>query len=191
MKSKADISKKLRNLRVRYANQYVKASQARCHLNCIHNKEHVPRGKIVADPEVEYERAPRRSVTLVVLKDQGPVRLCMYGAEDPASWKGDLCESDDISAACPWFRPLVNEDDAKSEFQGLLLDDQYVYDKYRDIATLQWVLDERVANRPFSLLERITTWLELWRARRARLRTPAPPPELPEVPGDLWNDGGP
>ena len=184
MKTKEEVEKRLKKLRVRYAKKYVDASQQRVHMNCLFNREHVPTSVRRAPAQgEELPMVPRRQVTLVVLKDDAAVRLCMYGADDPARWSGDVCDDDATARSCKMFKPSVDMDQAKAEFLDLMADDEYVFDNYRDVATLQWVLGERVHGMPLSWIERLGFWLQ------SKLSKPSKQtPLLPQgdLPGDLW-----
>lgn len=117
--------------------------------------------------DVEYERAPRKSVTLLVVQDQVPVRLCMHGSSDPSTWNGDVCDNDDTARACDRFVPIVGLKDAESKFMEQLQDDAFVYGRYPDIAALQWVLEDRIGSKPLSLWERLLLWHERRRTSSA------------------------
>jgi hypothetical protein len=57
---------------------------------------------------------------------------------------------------------------------------EFVFDNYRDVATLQWVLDVRVVAVKLSLVER---FLALFKTRNKEL----PAPKDPEVPEGIWD----
>jgi hypothetical protein len=84
----------------------------------------------------------------------------MYGADDPMNWPGDVCD-DDVAKRCKWFKPKKSAKEAHDEFMELLVDDEWVYENHRDVAALQWVLDNkghRVSRRFLSVWERIWLW---------------------------------
>lgn len=206
MKSEEEVLRRLKKLRGRYARQYLKRSQDRLHLNCVHNREHVGT-RAFPDPaddgspmrirggeEVEGLVAPDRhvrfgkTVSLVVLREEpSPVRLCMYGSSDPASWAGEVCDSDEKAASCPMFAPSVRREEAMAAFEELMRDDDHVYENYKDLAALQWVLGDRVHRHRPGLLERLLNWFAVRRAP-----VPAPAPALPEPTDremeDIWKD---
>ena len=193
MKSRSDIEKRLRSLRVKYAKRYVSASQERTHRNCVHNVEHAPRdmhedskpsrSPLRRGPQGRDAAPPRR--TLTVVRSEAPVRLCMYGCKDPASWAGDVCDSDDISRSCPKFEPLRSMEAARAEFLEKLADDEWVFDNHKDMAALQWALSDRMHKWGLSWWERLFLWLQVLLFRRAKVAPRLPLPELPE---DLWKD---
>jgi hypothetical protein len=86
------------------------------------------------------------------------------------------------------FKPRVGIENSKKEFLELLGNDEYVFDNYRDVATLQWVLGERVHERALNWFERLILWF-----RFSFIKVLKPTPRLPEssLPEDLWNDSPP
>ena len=186
VKSKKQVEDRLKKLRVRYARKHMEASQKRCFKNCVHNHAHVPTQTPAVARKDDFEMVPRRQVTLVVLQDEDPtVHLCMYGASDPATWPGDVCDDDSVARGCKVFEPRQTADQAKEEFLSSLSDDEHVFNNYRDVATLQWVLGERVHSMGLSIWERFLLWL-----RSKLIKRDALVPQLPEssVPDDLWSE---
>ena len=206
MKSKGTITKRVRKLRLRYAKKHVKASQARRHGNCRHNFEHAAslEGR---DPDVvELALAPREVVTTLVVRDDEVVHLCMYGADDPMNWPGDVCDSDEVAGRCEHFEPRESAEEARDGFMELLADDEWVYENHRDLAALQWALDDgkyRVPRQFLSLWERFWLWLTVFFF--SSVKKPAPPlPPFEDIDEDdlkkgecdeelvgIWNDDSP
>lgn len=160
MKSKSDISKRLRNLRVRYAKRFISFSQERKPENCSFNFEHKPNGIYNNSNFMEIDRAPKTSVTLVVINPETPTRLCMYGSENPETWNGVICDRDEISKSCKYFNPKKRLNEAREEFLSIMSDDEYVYENYKDIATLQWVLGDRIHKSGLNLFEKFIFWIQ-------------------------------
>jgi hypothetical protein len=188
VKTKDDVESRLRKLRMRYAHNHVEATQKRCFRNCEFNEAHAPSTfDYKPQLETEYEMAPRHQTTLVVMRDDRTVHLCMYGAKNPATWLGDTCDTDDKAKRCPMFKPRVSLEQARREFMEKLSDDKYVFDNFRDVAALQWVLNMRVYETPLTLFERFVFWLKkkFWKPEPAL-------PQLPsaDLPTDLWYDKG-
>lgn len=185
MKSLETVERRLRTLRVRYIKQHISASQERLPKNCVFNYEQIPTGYYEKSRSIDVDIAPRSSVTLVVIQPEAPLRLCMYGAEDPSKWLGDVCDKAETARGCGWFKPKTSVDEAKDEFVSLLADDEYTYDNYRDVATLQWVLNDRVHKKALSMWERLVIWIYSF-----FIRVRPPVPQLPEgeIPDDLWSD---
>jgi hypothetical protein len=172
VKSESDVRKRLKKLRSVLLKRGLSETQSRRFENCVFNHRHVPTDRKRAsedgpEPQTAYPR-PLRPVHrdapdtkfLVVLQDDA-VHLCMFGAEKPDQWPGDTCESDDIAKRCKMFRPKISAEEVTSSVSSLLEDDAYVLEHHKDIAALQWVLDERVHAYPLSLFERIVLRLRL------------------------------
>lgn len=101
------------------------------------------------------------------------------------SWNGDIiCDSDDVASRCKWFKPAVDPEAAKREFLKVLSDDRLVYDKMKDVATLQWVLGERVHKLSLSLWERFVLFFV---CLTTFVKKPKPTPDLPSLEG-IWFD---
>lgn len=187
VKSQSEIQKRLKKLKFRYLKNYLKRSQDLTFENCIYGFLHQP-SPIPQKPKVQTSSTlvPKRQVTLVILDNQeeGPAPLCMYGSDNPESWPGEACLGD-RAATCPMFKPRLALEDARDEFIGLLEDDEYVYDNMKDIAALQWAINERIAFWPLSIFERITIWFMRKFFRRPKL---LPPPSTEELSEGLWDD---
>lgn len=165
MKSREEVLRRLKKLRARYLRQYLRQSQDRRPHNCRYNHEvRVPPARShvsdVLGPGEERPVTPAKS--LIVLQEEShgehPVRVCLYGCEDPASWSGELCYTEEKAESCGWFKPEKDPAEAEREFDALLSDDKYVYENYRDVAALQWVLEDRVHRHGPGLLERLWRW---------------------------------
>ncbi len=126
-------------------------SQESRHENCVHNRQVLPKKLpyFQSDLPTELDLAPRQVMTLLVIQEEKPVRICMYGAGDPANWLGDVCDSDVRSRCCKYFVPLKTAEEATDEFMESLTDDKFVYDNYRDLAALQWVVGDRRPRLPW------------------------------------------
>lgn len=165
MKSREEVLRRLKKLRARYLRQYLRQSQDRRPHNCAYNHEVlVPPAKShlsdVPGPGEERPVTPAKS--LVVLQGEpcgdAPIRVCLYGCEDPAGWTGELCYTEEKAGSCEWFKPEKDLAEAEREFDALLSDDAYVYENYRDVAALQWVLEDRVHRHRPGLIERFWRW---------------------------------
>lgn len=128
--------------------------------------------------------APRDQVTLVVIQEDRPIGLCMYGASDASKWPGNICDDVATAKSCPMFNPRVTVEEAKAEFIDQLEDDEFVFNNYRDVATLQWVLGERVHDIPLTWWERLIVWFSM---KSAKVLPPSP--QLPEPDANtLWTE---
>lgn len=185
MKTPEEIRKRLEKLRVRYCKNFFSEVRSKKPHNCVHNAEHHPSKRKPVLP-TEVELAPRIVTTLVVIQPDSPIRLCMYGSEKPDLWNGDVCDDDATAASCPYFEAKISEDEANDEFNKLMADDAYVLEHYKDVATLQWVLNERVYETELSFWGRLTLWFGRI-FHRSRQRQNLLPEKTEEVDGDLWD----
>lgn len=186
MKTETEIIKRLHKLRLRYKRKYVQLKTGRMHRNCFYNYEHFPNKLPYSKSrDTESSLTSRKRVILVVIQPDQPICICMYGSKGSLSneWDGDICDTDEKAAECPLFKPAITEVVAEAEFGELLKDDEHVFENYRDMATLQWVLDIRVATMEIPLWERIVAW---FKPRPKELPAPAPAP-APEIPKGLWD----
>lgn len=191
MKTEEDVRARLESLRSKYLRRHVRASQRREHRNCVHNAEHIPKPlPYKRQIPTDLERAPRRQVSLVVLNDDEnsrSIRICMYGADTPSAWQGNTCDSDDVSADCPMFQPMLSSHEAALDFEQSLEDDATVLQKYPDVAALQWVVQDRLHARKPILYGLKRFFLLLWLSIVARLRPgKRRKAEAPIVPDDFW-----
>lgn len=193
MKTQFEIEKRLQKLRRRYRQKYVQERTGRHHENCVHNYVHAPRGQFKYSRSADVDMAPRKQTTLLVIQPEQSIRICTYGSTGK-DWNGDVCDSDEKSSGCPWFKPARSEDEVGEEFDAVLSDVEFVFENYRDMATLQWVLDVRSPDEvddPLpspTLLDRILGWF-----RPKPMQLPPPEPEEPatepnpDVPKGLWD----
>lgn len=184
MKTRDEILSRLRKLRTRYATRYMESSRERLPCNCRHNHVHkstnYSRQVTTAQPT---DIAPRSQVTLLVLQEDRPIGLCMYGSEDSSKWPGNICDSKETASECPYFTPKMSVAASQAEFFAKLEDDEFVFDNYRDIAALQWVLGERVHNHALSLWERVIFW---FRSKSLRVLPPSGTSSSESDP--IWNE---
>ena len=189
MKTKDDVEKRLKKLRHRYTHKYIQKTQERRHVNCEFNELHDTETVQYTRPPVDFELSPKRQHTLVTLVDDSyRVHMCMYKSKSPLEWEGNTCNSDDVAKSCVMFKPRVSAEEAKNEFLELVADDEYVFDNYRDVATLQWVLGERVHSMSLSWWEKLILWISIYFSRVVK---PTPTLPLTPLPKELWDDTPP
>lgn len=135
MRKEAEIRKKMRQVKHRYLVREYKDKLARKSTNCIYYYEH---GE--TDPETG------RAVT---------VGLCLYGAQNPEEWPGDLCGG---AKGCPYFETEETKEEIKQRFEESLENEVTVAQHYKDIAALQWVLGEKVYSWDLVWYQRLYLW---------------------------------
>lgn len=221
MKTYEEVERRLLKLRKRYRLRYIQERVGRHYLNCVHNYKHTEAPLPYSPPDFgdrpDRAPAPARKSLKVLQEKESSIHICMYGsAHRPMSvdgvslpirgtdWNGEVCDELDRRAPnCPWFKPARSEEEVGLEFDEAMSDAEFVFEHYKDMAALQWVLDIRDSSdlpddppppEPrLTLWERIVRW---WRGPRFAPQLPAPSeaePEEPvtepnpEVPKDLWD----
>lgn len=178
MKTRDEVFSRLRKLRTRYVTRYISQTRDRKPCNCRYNHVHEPLDlRHTKSQSKPAPIAPRDQVTLVVIQEDRPVGLCMYGADDASKWPGNICDDVATAKACPMFVPRATVEEAKTEFIDRLEDDEFVFNNYRDVATLQWVLGERVHDMPLSWWERLIVWFHMRFAKVLPASPRAPEPD--------------
>ena len=154
MKSKDQILARLTKLVTRHKNAYVLEKTRKQPCNCIYNIEDQPRDLL--STSVEHKLAPRTSVSLLVIQQPSPVRICGYA---DGKWNGDICDKEEIAQACKYFVPVISKEVASAEFEDKLMDDQYILATYPDVAALQWAVDDRAYKVKIPVWKRFLSWL--------------------------------
>ncbi len=159
MKSSNQISRRIQKLRFSYMKKYVKEGLHKHPHNCQYN--HVLRSdsRSLKSRFSNSNIAPRKQVTLLVLKEENSVRVCTYGL-DSKEWNGTICDSDSQSQGCPYFKPVRSESDLESDFYEKSKDDSYVKENYPDVAALQWVLERRFYDKISDWFLRFPQWIK-------------------------------
>jgi hypothetical protein len=188
VKTKEQVLNRLKKLRIRYARQYISESQKRVHANCTYNLE-ITSTNHKDESKFEYDIMPRKVHITVLNNPPTPIRLCMYGSEKIDEWPGSLCDSDLISAKCPYFKPKISFKEAEKSYLELLKDDKYVFDHYKDMATLQWVLNYRIYESHLSIFDKIKIkFLSVIIFLKSLMKPRQSNQSLPELPEGLWDD---
>lgn len=153
--------------------------------NCSYNYKHTPTPRPASRQAIEPEIQPRRSTTLVVIQPEVPVRICMYGSEDIVNWPGDVCDKDETAQSCPKFKPIVSSEEVRQKAHALLADDEWVFENMKDVAALQWVVNDRIHRYRPSLFQRLLLWIKV---RMLKVPPAKPTAPLPEIPSNFWDE---
>lgn len=135
MKNEKQVKKKMLQVKQTYLKKKIK-EEYRCPENCHYNYLHE--------------------------NEDGTVRLCLYGADNPEEWPGTICTTQDKASDCPFFEPIKSKDELKDEFESDLEDPTTVAHRYQDIAALQWVTGTPVLEWTPSLWQRFVAFVNLW-----------------------------
>lgn len=133
MQDEGKVKKKLKDAKFRYMKRELRGKLKQCPENCQHNFRH----KFTA---YEYAEGDSKPVPY-----EGELGLCMYGASNPEAWPGKICDDVKTAEECPLFLGKFDKEEIKSAFNARLDDPVIVAEEYKDIAALQWVLGENVA----------------------------------------------
>jgi len=86
-------------------------------------------------------------------------RMCLFGANLPATWQGRVCDENvdggvEQARDCPYWKALRTKEAIKAEFKTLVSKNRAaVAARYPDAAALLWVLEEDAASGDFDLAE--------------------------------------
>lgn len=173
MKTVAEVQDRIRWLLSKELQHRVDEARLRLPRLCKHNRQQVldPREVVDGDPNPLYNRVTS-SPHLPVVQTIG---LCMYGAESPTTWPGDICEDPIDAQRCGIFEPLQTKEQLYSTFQHDVSDIEWLEQHLPAVYELVWVLDTIT-------LASVPWWTRLW-WRFLQIR-PEPvrvvPPLLPE-----------
>jgi hypothetical protein len=91
------------------------------------------------------------------------IGLCMYGAEDPETWPGTICEDDVDAQRCPTFSPLKPSQEVTQEFKSLVQDLDWLEVNIPKVWALYWTIEQRtpisIPSPPAGVWQR--TWCAL------------------------------
>lgn len=138
MKTQIEIERRLIKLTNRHKKRHLGANLSKLPENCKYNYLHEPN-------TLEYNSSLDDSDVVKISEDK-PVRICMYGSENPAKWNGDICDTKEVSSGCGYFCPKKSADQLSAEFNEMITDDGYTIENYSDVAALQWVVNDRTVN---------------------------------------------
>lgn len=137
MKSETEISERVRDLLVAELRRRVQESTRKLPVRCKHNHRHPldARRTVDGEPNSTYNQ---------ITDSKRTIGLCMYGAEDPTEWPGNICEDEIDAMRCPYFDPVKTEEEIVDEFQQSIKDPEWLQENLPGIYELRWVLDGQV-----------------------------------------------
>jgi hypothetical protein len=173
MKAEVEVADRIRWLLSRELQRRVDEARTRLPHLCRHNRQQVldPREVVDGDPNPLYNRitaAPHLPVVQTI-------GLCMYGAESPTTWPGDICEDPIDAQRCGIFESLQTKDQIFEVFQQEVDDPEWLERNLPEVHELVWVLDGLTGSV-------VPWWIRIWwwflRIRPEPIRTV--PSLLPE-----------
>lgn len=154
MHSKKEVKKKLRDVKGKYLSDRYQDKLAKKPCNCHYNYRHV----LVNAEGEEVE-----------------IGLCMLDASDTEEWEGFICDDEETAKNCPYFDCKNSRESIKQEFEEDLEDEVVVANQYKDIAALQWVLQQKAYTWDLKWYQVLWTWFIFqlhrisWAIRRSGL----------------------
>lgn len=136
MKSPTDIRARISRLLVRELRRRLAEAEerlpTRCHFNYRHPLD--PRKMVDGEPNPKYNQ---------ILPTNQTIGLCMYGAEKPDEWPGNICEDPVDAQRCPYFQAKRTKQEVWVELRGQLQEPLWAEKNLPEVAALAWTLNER------------------------------------------------
>lgn len=194
MKDQTQIEERLRRLVLEALSAHMAHFDVKLPTKCRHNHRQPldHRKTVYGDSNPSYNRITSGK-GLPVAQTIG---LCMYGAENPDDWKGNICEEPVDAQLCNIYNPVVSKKVLYDTFVKGVQSEEWLGKHYPGILSLVWVLGQGLhveeqppEEEPIEEEEPAppTETLGLWR-RICEIFNPTPlgllvPPEpLPEPP---------
>ena len=166
MRTVTDIQDRIRGLLFEELKSRVAYAEKRLPVRCSFNHRHQLDSRLTTI-EGEPNEARNRITQALGEPVAQTIGLCMYGAENPEEWPGNLCEDAIDAQRCPFFKPHQSKTEIWQEFARQLEDMDWVKASMPQVYALLWVLDESVT---FFHDQRFPWWMRLWwRLLRIRL----------------------
>lgn len=157
MKTVDEIRDRIRYLLVYELDRRIEEASQRLPHRCKHNRLHHLDARKQVDGEANFR------YNLIDAKGPQTMGLCMYGAEDPEQWPGDICEDEIDAKRCgDWFEPIQTKDELLAEFIEQLQEPGWVEDNMMDVAQLLWVLDLEGDTDEQARILVLPWWKRLW-----------------------------
>lgn len=156
MQTEAQIRRKLQRVKYYYLKKRLEREMSRRPWNCRFNYVHSAQNNRLADaswedagkrhapyPEAPLEEAQHHPILVEAEKTGSWVRLCGYGCDSAENWNGIICEDANTAKKCPMFELRTTREEIEANFEAELSDLELLSRDFKDIAALQWVLDEK------------------------------------------------
>jgi len=82
------------------------------------------------------------------------IGLCLYGSEDPEVWGGTICEDQIDAERCPYFTPIVSQEQIVSQFKQDITSIEWVQEHMPHAYNLLWVIGQIELQVPW--------WRRIW-----------------------------
>ena len=134
MRTEVEVQDRIRYLLTQEFNRRVETASERLPHLCRHNYRHAldVRKDIAGEANEHYNRVSARKLPVI--------GLCMYGAEDPQTWPGNVCEEPIDAKRCPVFAVRASKEALQEEFNQQLRDLDWVSKDMPEVYGLLWAL---------------------------------------------------
>jgi hypothetical protein len=153
MKSKDDIENRVRALLCDELTRRVCEAKTRLPHLCTYNHRHP------LDTRKSVEDMPNDTYNRISTNDGERIKqtigLCMFNAEAPTLWPGNICEDPIDAQRCPYFQPPATKESIFKAFQVNVTNLDWVKANMPELYGLFWALDDS-SNR------RLPWWKLLW-----------------------------
>lgn len=152
MKNPDEIQARIRFLLLRELDRRVAEAQLRLPGNCRHNYADPldANRELFGEKNPDYNHLGKRHLPVVTMG------LCMYGAESPADWPGNICDDAETAQRCPLFEAPLSKQAIQLSFAQDVGDGAWLASNMPEVAALVWVLEESLENY------RLPWWKRLW-----------------------------
>jgi hypothetical protein len=149
-----DVHARIRGLLFEELRRRVASAEKRLPCRCVYNHPHPldSRDSVEGEPEAGSNRV----TSAPGVAASRTIGLCMYGAADPQTWPGNLCEDEIDAQRCPLFKPHQSKNEIAEEYIRQLGDLDWVRDNLPRVYELLWVTGSNLQ------LYRMPWWVRLW-----------------------------
>lgn len=147
MKDQTQIEERLRRLVREALNFHMASFYVKLPVKCRHNHRQPldHRKTVYGDKNPTYNRiAVGRDDEGKGLPVMQTLGLCMYGAENPDDWRGDICEDPVDAQRCSVYNPIVSKKVLYDAFVKGVQSEEWLQKNYPEILGLVWVLGQGV-----------------------------------------------
>ncbi len=156
MKHADEIEARIRLLLAEALERKVAEASKRLPCRCTYNYQHNldTRRQVEGDPNPNFNRITANEGEPVAQT----IGLCMYGAQNPEDWKGDICEDPIDAQRCPYFQPALYKEAIWRDFQTMLQDHDRLRAELPEVYGLLWALDGYTSSLKLPWWKRLWFW---------------------------------
>jgi hypothetical protein len=156
MRTLDEINDRIRGLLFEELQRRVAYAEKRLPCRCVYNKQNPLDSRHYHEGEDNSNH--NRITTEPWVATTRTIGLCMYGAENPEEWPGNLCEDAIDAQRCPLFKPRQSKEEIWEEFANQLHDCDWIQANMPRVYELLWVSDAvTIFHDPWH-----PWWVRLW-----------------------------